>query len=219
MHGVILAAGEGSRMGDQTADVPKAFMKIEGRTLYERQRAALEPYVDDLMVVLGYQHETVIEQFDPRRTVIVESWDEHDNAESLYRALDCLDDDVFVLNGDVVVADRAVERVCECHATVGENVVAYLPGLQDDHTAIRLDDDGRVLEYGMVPGHRHAGLGIIDSGYVDAAAAHLRDNRSEWYPSVYQALPTRGVAISRTDHLEINRPRDHRAAKERLPLS
>jgi choline kinase len=220
MHGVILAAGEGSRMGEQTADVPKAFMKIEGRTLYERQRAALEPYVDDLMVVLGYQHETVIERFEPRRTVIVESWDEHDNAESLYRALDCIeDDDVFVLNGDVVVTSRAVDRVFRCHESVGENVVGYLAGLQDEHTAIRLDQEGRVLEYGMVRGQRHAGLGIIDSGYVDAAATHLRDNRSEWYPSVYEALPTRGVAISRADHLEINRPRDHRAAKERLPLS
>ena len=219
MHGVILAAGEGSRMGEQTADVPKAFMEVAGHTLYTRQREALEPYVEAVTVVLGYRHETVLDRFGPSRKVIVDSWDEYDNAESLYRALECLDgDDVLVLNGDVVVTPRAVERVCEEHRTTGENVVAYLPGVQDEHTAIRLDDDGRVIAYGKLPGHRHAGLGIVDSDCADAAAAHLRNNRSEWYPSVYQVLPTRGVAIAPADHLEINRPRDHRVAKERLPL-
>jgi molybdopterin-guanine dinucleotide biosynthesis protein A len=48
MHGIVLAAGEGSRMGEQTVDVPKAFMEIEGQTLYQRQRAALEPYIDEI---------------------------------------------------------------------------------------------------------------------------------------------------------------------------
>lgn len=219
MHGVVLAAGEGSRMGERTADVPKAFMEVAGRTLYTRQREALEPYVDAVTVVLGYRHETVLERFGPARNVIVDAWDQYDNAESLFRALDCLeDDDVLVLNGDVVVTPRAVERVCQEHRAAGENVVAYLPGVQDEHTAIRLDDDGRVTAYGKLPGHRHAGLGIVDSDYADEAAAHLRNNRGQWYPTVYQALPTRGVAIAEEDHLEINRPRDRRAAKERLPL-
>lgn len=207
-------------MGDQTVDVPKAFMEIQGKTLYNRQRAALEPYVDEVTVVLGYQHETVLERFGPSRRVIVDRWDEYDNAESLYQALKHVgDDDLFVLNGDVVVAPRAVERVYERHRTEGENVVAYLPGLQTEHTAIRLDDDGQVAAYGELRGHRHAGLGIIDSASTDDAAAHLRNNRSEWYPSLYQEVPTTGVSINPDDHLEITRPQDHRAAKERLPLS
>jgi len=219
MHGVVLAAGEGSRMGEQTADVPKAFMEIDGQTLYERQRLALAPFVDRVTVVLGYQHETVLEQFEPARTVIVDGWDEYDNAESLYRALECVEDDVLVLNGDVVVTPSAIERVCGAHWSTRENVVAYLPERQGDHTAIRLDETAHVTEYGMVDGYRHAGLGVIDGAYADEAAAHLRANRSGWYPSVYQTIPTRGVAIDPNDHLEINRPRDHRAAKERLPLS
>jgi len=219
MHGVVLAAGEGSRMGEQTADVPKAFMEVAGRTLYTRQREALEPYVDAVTVVLGYRHETVLERFGPSRKVIVDAWEEYDNAESLYRALECLDgDDVLVLNGDVVVTPRAVEQVCEEHRATGENVVAYLPGGQNEHTAVRLDDDGNVTAYGELSGHRHAGLGVIDNDYAGAAAIHLRNNRSEWYPSVYQVLPTRGVAIAPEDHLEINRPRDYRVARERLPL-
>ncbi|MGQ4557187.1 NTP transferase domain-containing protein [Halobellus sp. GM3] len=220
MHGVILAAGEGSRMGEQTIDVPKAFMEIQGKTLYNRQRAVLEPYVDELTVVLGYQHETVLERFGPSRRVIVDRWDEYDNAESLYRALEHVrDDDLFVLNGDVVVTARAVDAVYERHRSVGENVVAYVPGIQSEHTAVRLDGDGRVTAYGKLPGHRHAGLGIIDRTYADEAASFLRENRREWYPSLYQVVPTTGVPISPEDHLEINRPQDHRIAQQRLPLS
>jgi NDP-sugar pyrophosphorylase family protein len=207
-------------MGDQTVDVPKAFMKIQGQTLYNRQRAVLEPYVDEVTVVLGYQHETVLERFGPPRRVIVDKWDEYDNAESLFRALEDIgDDDLFVLNGDVVTTPTAVKSLIERHRTTGENVVGYVPGIQTEHTAIRLDEAGRVTAYGELRGHRHAGLGIIDSEYAEAAATHLRNNRSEWYPSLYQAIPTVGVPIASEDHLEINRPQDHQVAKERLPLS
>jgi len=199
-------------MGEQTADVPKAFMEIEGQTLYQRQRAALEPYVDEITVVLGYQHEAVLERFDPSQKVIVERWDEYDNAESLYQALqDISDDNAFVLNGDIVISPRAAEKVYESRSD-GENVVAYLPGIQTEHTAIQLDDE-RVSAYGLLPGHRHAGLGIIDKDSTDDAVAHLQNNRTEWYPSIYQTIPTKGVPIDPADHLEINRPRDHRVAQ------
>jgi L-glutamine-phosphate cytidylyltransferase len=41
MKGLILAAGRGSRMGALTADRPKCMMEIGGRTLFDRQCAAL----------------------------------------------------------------------------------------------------------------------------------------------------------------------------------
>lgn len=220
MHAVILAAGEGSRMGDLTNEVPKAFMEIEGRSLYERQREAIDPHVDGVTVVLGYRHENVVDQLGPARTVIVETWREHDNAESLYRALDCIDDeDVLVLNGDVVVAESAIDSICRSHQmTTEESVVAHLPTVQSEHTAIQLDD-GRVVNYGEITGYRHAGLGILDRNHIDAAANHLRGRRTEWYPSMYLAVPTRGVEIPSGDHIEINRPQDKQAAQGRLPLS
>jgi choline kinase len=218
MHGVILAAGNGSRMGEHTTDVPKAFIEIEGQTLYERQRAVLEPYVDAVTVVLGYQHETVIERFGPSRNIVVDRWDETDNAESLYQALTRMDDDVAVLNGDVVVTPEAVKRLVGTYRGNDENAVAYLPGIQTDHTAIRLDDGGQVTDYGEVPGQRHAGLGIIDSTFADDAIEHLQDHRTEWYPSLYSVVPTVGVSIDPGQHLEINRPRDRQVAERRLPL-
>lgn len=219
MHAVILSAGDGGRMGHHTEEVPKTFMEVGDRILYEHQREAIDPYVDVSTVVLGYRHETVEDRFSPRRTVVVERWDEYDNAESLHRALCDIDDDVLVLNGDVVVTREAISKLIRTHerAEGRRSVVACLPGTQTEHTAIQLDG-GRVAAYGKIPGHRHAGLGIIDESHVDAAVEHLRNNRHEWYPTVYEEIPTRGVHIPHDSHLEINRPSDKQAAKERLPL-
>jgi choline kinase len=219
MHAVILAAGEGSRMGPHTDDVPKPFMDLGGRTLYDRQRAVLDAFTDTVTVVLGYAAENVVDEVGDANVVVVEDWAECDNAESLRRALTHLDDDVLVCNGDVLVTARVVERLRERHAAADDrNVVACIRGHQEGSTAIRVDEDGLVTDYGMIRGHRHAGMGIVDRRAVDAAERFLRDRRGEWYPVVYPAFDTEMVPIPASQHVEINRPRDRVAAKQKLPL-
>lgn len=214
MHAVILAAGEGSRMGEQTEDVPKAFLEIEGRTLYDRQREAIDQLVDGVTVVLGYRHERVVDRLGSADAVIVDEWREYDNAESLRRGIAGVEDDVLVLNGDVVVAGEAVESVVGSHERRGgQSVVACLPGVQSEHTAIRVADDGRVVEYGRITGHRHAGLGVLDRSHLEAARRHLRHHRDAWYPTVYPEIDTRAVTIPAHSHVEINRPWDRLGAK------
>lgn len=217
MHGVILAAGEGSRLGAEGGDVPKAFLEIAGRTLYDRQRRVLDGIVDDVTIVLGYNYETVLDEVGSANVVVVEDWDEYDNAESLRRALECIDDDVFVLNGDIVVTQSALAGVAWGHAELGSSVVGCLPGTQTGETAIQ-SDDGVVTDYGMIPGHRHAGLGIIDQDHIPEAAEYLDHNREEWYPVIYPEIDTRIVTIPADSHVEINRPEDKAAVVDRLPL-
>jgi choline kinase len=220
MHAVILAAGEGSRMGSHIETVPKAFMDLGGRTLYDRQRAALDPHVDQVTVVLGYAYENVVDEVGDAGTVVLEDWDDYENAESLRRALVEIDDDVLVLNGDVVVSGAIVGKLVEHHGRSprGRSAVACIPGVQEEETAIRCDERGVVTDYGMIPGHRHAGMGVVDRAHVDAAERHLRRNRTQWYPVAYTAVETEVVAIPPNHHIEINRPRDKAAAKSRLPL-
>ena len=220
MRAVILAAGEGSRMGVHTEDRPKAFMDLGGRTLYARQRAVLDDHVDDVTVVLGYAAEHVRDEVGGADVVVVEDWDEYDNAESLRRALRGVDDDVLVLNGDVIVTQRALESLLARHADApaGRNVVGCIRGHQEESTAVRCDARGVVTDYGMIRGHRHAGVGVIDRANVEAAAAFLADHREEWYPVVYPAFETEAVDIPEGHHVEINRPRDKVRAMRKLPM-
>lgn len=218
MHAVILAAGEGSRMGPHGPDVPKAFMDLGGRTLYERQRTVLDDHVDDVTVVLGYAAETVVGRVGSADVVVVDDWDEYDNAESLRRALARIDDDVLVLNGDVVVAETTIDRLLTRYGRFpeGRNAVACIRGYQEGSTAIRCDDRGIVTAYGMIPGHRHAGLGVVDRAHVGAARRFLGRHREEWYPVIYPELETEMVAIGEGNHVEINRPHDKLVARRKF---
>lgn len=218
MHAVILAAGEGSRMGTRTADVPKAFMTIDGRTLYDRQRAAVDDVVDGVTVVLGYAHENVRDGIASARAVIFEDWADYENAESLRRGIKGIADDVLVLNGDVVVAEAAVRRLVRRHEATGDSVVACLPGVQEGDTAVRSDERGRVVEYGLIPGPQHAGMGIVDRDHLGRARAWLGQNCCEWYPGLYTAVETLAVTIPEIQHVEINYPRDVATARRRFPL-
>ena len=208
-------------MGEATDDVPKAFLDVDGRTLYDRQRTALAGRVDDVTVVAGYSHETVLDRLSSANAVVLEDWDEYDNAESLRRALDGIDDDVLVLNGDVVVAPSVIDRLRRRFEAEDRsvNLVGCIPGLQDDHTAIRCDDDGSVVEYGMVPGHRHAGVGVLSRRHLDAATDVLARNCGEWYPLVYPETPTERLVVPPENHVELNRPEDLDRARKRFPLT
>ena len=216
---MILAAGEGSRLGRVGEDVPKAFLEIDGRTLYDRQRSAVDAHVDDVTVVLGYCYEKVLDDVGSAHTVVVDDWHDYDNAESLRRALGVVDDDVLVLNGDTVITEQTVDGVVRQHREKsGSSVVAGFPSIQSEHTALQCDENGTVTDYGMIEGHRHAGLGVIDHSDVGAVGAHLRRNRQEWYPVAYPAIGATLVTISPTHHVEINRPRDRVRAQRQLPL-
>ena len=210
MHAVILAAGRGSRMGHITSDVPKPFLELDGRTLYRRQRDVLDGRVDDVTVVLGYEHENVVDRLSDGDAVVVEEWDEYDNAESLRCGLERVADDALVLNGDVLVSPSVVDHVLdrfEAHSGA-YNVVGCLPGRQTEHTAVQCNDTGDVVAYGMIPGHRHAGLGVVSERHRDEAIDVLERNREEWYPVLYPETPTKRVAVPGDDHREINRPDD-----------
>ncbi|MFA9427414.1 NTP transferase domain-containing protein [Natronorubrum sp. A-ect3] len=215
MRGVILAAGEGKRMGHHTDDVPKAFLEFDGRTLYDRQRRLLEPHVDGTSIVLGYRHDTVLDRYDPDDPIVLEDWDRYENAASLLLALRRIDDDVLVLNGDILVDERELERLAEqFDALRGRlNLVGCIPGLQHEATAIRWDESGRVAAYGLIEGHQHAGFGIVSREHRSAAMDILRDRLEEWYPCVYPQTPTQPLLIPDTRHVEVNRPADLEQAR------
>ncbi|WP_120245904.1 NTP transferase domain-containing protein [Halopiger aswanensis] len=215
MRGVILAAGRGRRMGHYTDDVPKAFLEFDGRTLYDRQRALLEPHVDRTSVVLGYRHETVVDRFDPADPIVLHDWERYENAASLLLALRRIDDDVLVLNGDVLVDAREVGWLTDqFDALAGRlNLVGCIPGLQNGETAIRWDELGRVTDYGLIEGHQHAGVGIVSRRHQETAIRILRERVDDWYPCVYPRTPTRPSLLPADHHVEINRPTDLERAR------
>ena len=61
MKAIILAAGLGTRMGELTKDMPKPLLKVKNKTLLEHNLNALKDLVDEIIIVVGYKKEKIME--------------------------------------------------------------------------------------------------------------------------------------------------------------
>ncbi|HVV13128.1 phosphocholine cytidylyltransferase family protein [Amycolatopsis sp.] len=160
MRAVILSAGRGSRMGSRTDDRPKALLELAGRSLLDRQVAALrQAGVEDVAVVTGWQAEAFADL--PLRRFHNPDW----ASSTMVGSLACADDwlssgPVLVSYGDIVFGP-ATARALARHP--GDLVVAYDPAWLTqwsarfgnplaDAESFRLAPAGLVREIGGTPG-------------------------------------------------------------------
>lgn len=118
---IILSAGQGSRLGQLTADRPKCLIPFSGRTLLDRQLDTLEANgVQEAVVVTGFrdgQIEAALERRrkageGPRvRTLFNPFYKVADNLGSLFVAREELAGDLLVWNGDTMVSEALMAKV------------------------------------------------------------------------------------------------------------
>jgi glucose-1-phosphate thymidylyltransferase len=107
MDGVVLAAGEGTRLRPLTADRPKALVDVAGRPLVEHAFDALRSVgVDRIAVVVGYRGEQILDRYGDsyRGTALtyVEQAEQLGTAHALDQAMPAVDPPLVVMNGDNV---------------------------------------------------------------------------------------------------------------------
>ncbi len=159
MKALILAAGRGSRLGGYTADRPKCLVDLDGRTLLERQVAALRAAgADEVGVVTGWCADAVRDTGLP--TFHNPRWADSTMVESLAAAHNWLATaSVLVSYGDIVYGATTALRLAESTA---ELAIAYDPHWEslwrsrferplDDAETFRLDDSGFVTDIGGRP--------------------------------------------------------------------
>ena len=60
MKAIIVAAGRGRRLGQETDDIPKGMVEVAGRAILHRQLDALAAAgVDDVVVGRGYRGDRI----------------------------------------------------------------------------------------------------------------------------------------------------------------
>jgi choline kinase len=103
---IILAAGNGKRMGSLTTDRPKAMLNVNGRTLIDRQLSALHYHdIYDITIVSGYQHDR-LKAHVGRRARFIENRD-YATTNSLYSlslARTVIEDGAIIMNSDILVS-------------------------------------------------------------------------------------------------------------------
>ena len=147
MKAIILAAGQGSRLGNLVHDRPKCLIDFHGRTLLDRQLDTLAANgVEEAVVVTGFRDDQIEQAIGAReqgprvRTVFNPFYKVADNTGSLFMARDELAGDCLVWNGDTLVSDALMARV----------VANDTPGIcvTIDRKADYDDDDMKVIEAG-----------------------------------------------------------------------
>ncbi len=115
MKAVILAAGEGARMGPFTASVPKVMIPVGNRPMLEYVVQALaENGVRDLIFVVGYRRERIQSHFQDGKAfgthiTYVTQTKQLGTAHGIWEARGHLEDPFVVLNGSNMVDGRFVE--------------------------------------------------------------------------------------------------------------
>ena len=125
MDGVVLAAGEGTRMRPLTADRPKGLVEVAGQPLLTHCfDTLLSVGVDRLVVVVGYRGDDIVsrygDQYRDAPIAYVRQDDRLGLAHALEQARPAVDGTFVVLNGDNVCRANlaaAVERHRETDAS------------------------------------------------------------------------------------------------------
>jgi L-glutamine-phosphate cytidylyltransferase len=225
---IILAAGNGKRMGRLTADRPKAMLEVDGATLIDRSLDALASCgIGDVTVVVGYQQERLREHLSGRvRFVENARYQETNSVYSLSLAREQLLDGALIMNSDILVSAELVGRLVA--APVEDAVLVDTTStLADEEMKVKTwqgfaidfskdlppwDAHGEnvgILKFGACGGRRLVGHldAIVAAGDVNA-----------WAPKAFRALaqewPIRVVTTDGLRWTEIDFPADLDRARD-----
>ena len=116
MQAVILAAGKGTRLKTETDELPKAMIEIGGKPLLEYSLEALiQNGITDVIMVVGFRHETITQRFGTRHGSLRIEYvvnDNHAGSGSMYSlslVKDLIKDEILLLESDLLYESRALD--------------------------------------------------------------------------------------------------------------
>lgn len=102
-------------MGGLTNDTPKPLLKIEGKTLLERNLEQLPDDIDEVVVVVGYLGEKIKsligQEYKGKRIIYIEQKEQKGTAHALFACKDVLKDRFLVLHGDDLYSKKDLEKM------------------------------------------------------------------------------------------------------------
>jgi len=114
MQAVVLAAGRGSRLRPLTYHVPKPMIRIAGKNLIEHNLDILPKCVDEIILVVGYLGEQIINHFGNEYEGIkikyIKQNKLYGTGHAVFLCQDELQDRFLVFMGDDVYSEDDIEK-------------------------------------------------------------------------------------------------------------
>jgi len=120
MKAIILAAGRGTRLYPITLTKPKGLLKVGEETILDRQvRQFRKNDIDDILIVVGYQKEVLMNHFgNAVRYISYEDYLTTNNLHTLWSIRNELNEDVIISFADLIVDNSIILRLSESESNI-----------------------------------------------------------------------------------------------------
>jgi choline kinase len=118
MKVIVIAAGSGKRLGEETKNLPKYLISVNGKTIMEHQVGVLRKHgCTELIVITGPNKD----RFPPGGAIYVEdkNYPQHDILGSLMEARSHISGEVLVVYSDIIFDDEVLSQVIKSDADIG----------------------------------------------------------------------------------------------------
>lgn len=154
MKAVILAGGQGTRMGKYTEEIPKPMLEVGGKPILEHQIELLKRYnINEVWVLVNYLKDAIIEYFGDgeKHGVTINYYEEKTplgTTGGIKEIEDELNEDFVVLYGDVMI-DMNIQRLMDFHKDKNSECTLVLH--PNDHPfdsdLVETNQDCRVIDF------------------------------------------------------------------------
>ncbi|MFQ6050734.1 MAG: NTP transferase domain-containing protein [Candidatus Hydrothermarchaeota archaeon] len=151
MEALILAAGDGTRMGLFTARTPKVLLEVNGEPIIVKTLNSLKNIgISRVIVVVGYLGDRIIKYLGDawkglRIDYALSDWYGDGIVRSIIKARDYIDESFLLLLGDNIFEEELLRNLANAS---GDFILPVDKDLSREGLRIRYDFEGKIIEWG-----------------------------------------------------------------------
>ncbi|OEC85609.1 MULTISPECIES: bifunctional sugar-1-phosphate nucleotidylyltransferase/acetyltransferase [Methanobacterium] len=194
MKGVLLTAGEGTRMRPLTLTRPKTMLQVGGKPILQYNLEALrDAGIKDIIMVVGYKKEAIEDYFEDGSSFgvnidYITQEKRLGTAHAINSARNMINDEFIVLNGDIIVDPKLIVDLISKYKSEEASSILMLTEVEDPSSfgVVEIENDiiKNIIEKpapGEAPSNLiNAGIYLFDKTIFDAIDRTEKSERGEY---------------------------------------